>query len=249
MTVLMSEMTWPEYVKKLEQGSVVILPVGSLEQHAYHMPLGTDTYQAFYKCKLIAEKVDGIVAPPITYGYKSMQRSGGGQGFPGTTSLSANTLILLVKDILKELIRHGADKIVLFDGHYENSMFLHEAIDLVLQETTSSVKIIKVSPGDMSENVVEKLREHGMKSMELEHAGLLETSLMLYLRPELVKMDKAKEVADLTYPSYDTYPEDPERIDPSGALSNPTKGSAELGELMVKDIVDRTVNIIKKELC
>src|SRR5690625_5543426 len=90
----------------------------------------------------------------------------------------------------------------------------------------------------MSENVVEKLREHGMKSMELEHAGLLETSLMLYLRPELVKMDKAKEVADLTYPSYDTYPEDPERIDPSGALSNPTKGSAELGELMVKDIVE-----------
>src|SRR5699024_5158573 len=173
------------YVEKIEQGAVVILPVGSTEQHAYHLPLGTDWYQALGKCSLIAEEIDGIVAPPLTYGYKSVQTSGGGQSFPGTTSLSAATLIALVQDILLETVRHGAKKIVVFDGHYENAMFLHEAIDLVMDHVPEDVKIVKIVPGDMSEEVMEKLISHEMKSMALEHAGLLETSLMLHLKPEL----------------------------------------------------------------
>ncbi|BAQ08897.1 putative amidase [Bacillus sp. OxB-1] len=247
MTVLMSEMTWPEYVERIKDG-VVILPVGSTEQHAYHLPLGTDSYQANEKCKLIAKEINGIVAPVITYGYKSLQKSGGGQTFVGTTSLSGTTLISMVKDILSEFIRHGAKRIVVFDGHYENAMFLHEGIDLALKEhNVDNVKIIKVVPGGMSEEVVEKLKVYGMKSIDLEHAGLVETSLMLYFRPDLVHMERAVPVPDIAFPMYDVYPEERGPVHESGALSNPTNGCAELGELIVNDIVKNTVSIIKKE--
>lgn len=247
MTVLMSEMTWTDYIDKINDGAIVIVPVGSTEQHAYHLPLGTDWYQALGKCELIAKEVNGIVAPPLTYGYKSLLKSGGGQTFPGTTSLSGTTIIALVKDILLELVRHGAKKIVVFDGHYENAMFLHESIDLVIKTVSEDVKIIKTSPGDMSDEVVEELSRYGMTSMALEHAGLLETSLMLYLRPDLVNMNRAVEVPELNLASHDTYPENVDKIHESGALSNPTRGTARLGELMVKDIVKNTVAMIKKE--
>lgn len=247
MTVLMSEMTWQEYQEKAKEG-VVILPVGATEQHAYHLPLGTDWYQALGKCELIAREVNGIVAPPLTYGYKSLQKSGGGQIFPGTTSLSGTTIISLVKDILSEFIRHGAKRIVVFDGHYENAMFLHEGIDIAIKENQAEdIKIIKVSPGAMSKKVIEKLQKHGMKSIDLEHAGLLETSLMLYLRPDLVDMGKAVPVPDNVFSFQDVYPEKKGVVHESGALSNPINGSSELGEMMVNDIVKNTVAIIKKE--
>src|SRR5215204_487335 len=108
-SVLMRELTWPDYVARVGE-AILILPVGSTEQHGPHLPLGTDSIQVEHAAILVAEQLGAIVAPTINYGYRSAPKSGGGEIFPGTTSLSGATMIGLVRDILKAFIRHGADR-------------------------------------------------------------------------------------------------------------------------------------------
>ena len=91
-------MTWEEYGKEVGR-RIIMLPVGSLEQHGPHLPLNVDVVIPSNFAKMVDEQIEGIVLPPIAYGYKSHPTSGGGQLFPGTTSLNANTLINLILDI------------------------------------------------------------------------------------------------------------------------------------------------------
>ena len=81
MSVFMQEMTWQDFQKKKEE-AIVILPVGSTEQHGPMLPLSVDAIISTGLAEMVAEKVDGIVAPPICYGYKSAPLSGGGPLFP-----------------------------------------------------------------------------------------------------------------------------------------------------------------------
>jgi creatinine amidohydrolase len=86
--VLISEMTWTDYDARVRgESPVVLLPVGSLEQHGPHTPLATDTIIPTAISVAVAERIGGLVAPPIAYGYKSQPRTGGGNHFSGTTSL------------------------------------------------------------------------------------------------------------------------------------------------------------------
>ncbi|WP_040978456.1 creatininase [Oceanobacillus jeddahense] len=248
MTVLMSEMTWDEYEKKVKD-SVIFLPVGATEQHGYHLPLGVDFYQIEKLSELVAENVNGIVAPTIQYGYKSQPHSGGGQIFPGTTSLSAQTLILLVKDILLEFIRHGATKFAVMDGHYENKMFLAEAIDLVLKEANrDDIKVVKCCFTDMlDEEVVTKLFPNGFPGYDLEHAALIETAMMCHFYPNLVHKEKIiSEQAD-NLPRYEIFPQ-PEGIVPnSGVLADPIHGTAASGKIIIENLVKNYVEMIETE--
>ncbi len=88
MTVRMDQLSWVEYARRVrEQSPVVFLPCGATEQHGPHLPLGTDALLASALCEDVARQVDGLVAPALSYGYKSQPKCGGGQHFCGTTSL------------------------------------------------------------------------------------------------------------------------------------------------------------------
>ncbi len=82
----------------------------------------------------MAEEVGGIVAPTLHFGYKSMPKSGGGPFFAGTINLDASTLIAMVRDVIRELVRHGVRKICAIVGHYENQWIVTEGIDLAMRE-------------------------------------------------------------------------------------------------------------------
>ncbi|WGX75229.1 creatininase family protein [Paraclostridium bifermentans] len=149
---LMANMTWYEFNERKNK-DVVILPVGSVEQHGPHLPLFTDTIISEGFANLLGDKVNGIVMPSINYGYKSQPASGGGPLFPGTIDLNGTTLINLVKDIIEELIRDGVRKIALVNSHFENQAFLLEAIDLVSKNMPSDTKIIMMSWWDLISQV------------------------------------------------------------------------------------------------
>ena len=178
--VLMAEMTWPEYEARVRD-SVVILPVGSTEQHGPHLPLGADAIQVAEVARQVGERLGAIVAPTIPYGYRSAPRSGGGEIFSGTTSLTGQALTLVVRDILTALVRHGARKIVVLDGHYENNMFLHEAIHLLLDagapDDLRILKILWVDP--IRPETLERAWPDGFPGWAVEHAAHLETSMLL----------------------------------------------------------------------
>ena len=222
--------------------SVVLFPVAATEQHGPHLPMHCDSLIPTAICESVAAETGGLVAPTITYGYKSQPKSGGGNHFPGTTSLDAQTLIFVVRDVIKEFARHGVRKMALMDGHYENNMFLVEGIDLALRELRrdgiDDLSIAKLPYWEYaSEATLEKAFPDGFPGWPHEHAGVMETSMMLHLHPEFVNMDKVPMHPPADFPLHDMYPYDPATVPSSGALSSAAVATAEKGKMFMDEYV------------
>ena len=246
---LMAEMTWYEFNERKDK-DVVILPVGSVEQHGPHLPLFTDTIISEGFAKLLGDKVNGIVMPAINYGYKSQPASGGGPLFPGTIDLNGNTLISLVMDILDELIRDGVKKIAIVNSHFENQAFLLEAIDIVSKRMPKDTKIIMMSWWDLiTQKTIDKIfDEIEFPGWALEHAAITETSLILKFAPNLVHMDRLIDEKIEEVPTYHVYPIPKNLVPKSGLLAIGRTSSKEKGELIVSQALENMINIINKEL-
>jgi len=252
-TVHVSELTWMDYDKKVRDGATpILLPVGALEQHGPHLPMNCDTLIPTAVCERVAKKIGALVAPPLEYGYKSQPRSGGGNHFPGTTSLDANTLIAMGRDIIREFARHGVRKLAVVVGHTENLMFTTEACDLALRdlraEGIDGLKIVHMGYWEFStEETLRKVFPDGFPSWNLEHAGVMETSVMLYLNERLVNFDLVPKHPPADFPPYDVYPVDPSRIPSTGALSSGQTASAEKGKYMLDEYVETISIALRRE--
>lgn len=248
MSVYMQEMTWQDFNKKKDD-AVVILPVGSTEQHGPMLPLSVDAIISTGLAGMIAERIDGIVAPCICYGYKSAPLSGGGPAFPGTIDMNGVTLMDQVEDVLEELTRDNVKKIFIMNGHYENEAFILEAMDLVSRRH-EDVTMIESSWWDqMSDEVMSKVfDEVEYPGIELEHAGILETSLTLYFRPELCHMDRFVEDGVDGMLGYSIYPPSKCKVTSTGLLTTARTSSQEKGKLLAEDITDHYVKIIKERM-
>ena len=252
-TVLAYELTWPEYDRRMRDGRTpLILPIGALEQHGHHMPMHVDVLLPNEFAQRVARRIGALVAQPFTYGYKSHPKSGGGNHLPGTTSLDGATLVNALKDVIKEFVRHGVRSIVLMNGHFENSWFIIEGVDIALRELRwdgiSDVKIVVLSYWDfVNDETIEKLYPEGFTGWDLEHGGVLETSLMLVLFPHLVWMDKAVDHAPASFPPYDVYPVRPEWVPASGTLSSPKNATREKGEILLQVCTDGIVRALNEE--
>lgn len=251
-SVLMSSLSWVEYQQRIQDSkTIVLIPCGALEQHGPHLPLGTDALLSTAIAQSIAEKVNGIVAPTLSYGYKSQPRSGGGQHFLGTTSLDGNTLSEFIRDAIREFARQGINKIVVVDGHYENQWFLTEGIDLALRDlgNQSSVRVMRLEYWDfLTETTLAKVFPNGFPGFALEHAAVMETSLMLHYYPEMVRLDLIPDVKSAEFPPYDIYPYDPHKIPAAGVLSSAKAASVQKGALMAAQISEHIVDAISQEL-
>ncbi|BDM63133.1 creatininase [Shewanella sp. NFH-SH190041] len=241
--------------KNLIQGDVEVLliPVGAVEQHGPHMSMNVDILLPTKMAELVAKKINALVAPAISYGYKSQQRSGGGNHLIGTASLDGITLIELAKTIIKEYCSHGFKKIVFVNGHYENNYFLIEGIDLALRELKWSniddVRIMSLSYWDFVDQIaIDKIYPDGFPGWDIEHGGVLETSMMLYFYPELVHMDKVVDIEPAKIRPYDIYPEVKEYTPDSGCLSSAKASTAEKGSILAEVAVAGIVNAVNAEL-
>lgn len=249
-SVLMSEMSWPAFVQRIEEGAPILLPMGATEQHGPHLPLGVDVIVPGAICERVARRVGGIVAPPIAYGYKSQPRSGGGEGFPGTTSLDAHTLTLVTKDIIVSLASKGARRLVVVIGHVENAWPALEGIDLALRDLRrdgiSDVVILRLSYWDLVRpETLQRIFPNGYPGIDLEHASLLETSMMLLLRPDLVNVSLIPTADPGHFPPYDRYPATSGYLPRSGVLAVAEGARAEIGTWLIDD----HVALISEALC
>src|SRR4051794_23007486 len=104
---MIAEMTWTELRDAVSGGYGVILPIGATEQHGPHLPLTTDCLLPLAVARGASQRTNSLVATPIYYGCSSKPLSGGGQGFPGTTSIRGETMIRLIHDLVEEFIRSG----------------------------------------------------------------------------------------------------------------------------------------------
>src|SRR5512138_165626 len=108
----LDELSTKEAKRAADKGTVVIFPVGSVEEHGTHLPLCTDSIQSEYIALEVAMKTGCLVAPPFRQGICNA-----GRNFPGTISIEFETLRLVVRDLLSELVRNGFCRIIVLSGH------------------------------------------------------------------------------------------------------------------------------------
>jgi creatinine amidohydrolase len=247
-SVFLDELTDPEVAAYLKgYPAMVLIPTGSTEQHGAHGPLGTDVIIPREVCRRVAEVKSALVAPPVPYGL-----SAGHQGFKGLASLNTDTYLKVIEDITLSFGEAGFRRIVFINGHYTN----YPAINLAL---------LNASP-----RLPEKTRAFAMSywdalpSAEAEaylslstglHANIGETSAVLAVRPELVKMEKA-EAGWPPFPTlkgpamptilafFETQAGSCYKAMPGGVWGDPTESTAELGEQYYDQIARAVCNVI-----
>ena len=227
---------------------VVVLPIGSTEQHGPHLPLGVDSYIAEDIAKHLAKLTDIIIAPTITYGYKSKPLSGGGPLFKGTIDLNGETLIHLVTDILCEFARDGFNKIFIENAHFENQAFIEEAMDLATAQFPK-LKVVQSNWWDVldQKTVDEIFKDVPFPGWALEHAAITETSLMMYLEPDLVRTELMPTEVKAQALPYSVYPARHDLVPDCGVLAAPVGSTKEKGKLIVDKAIEGFIKIFKKE--
>jgi creatinine amidohydrolase len=247
--VLVGEMSWPEYADKMKKNPVVMLPVGAIEQHGPHLPLATDVIVPTEISARVAREVGGIVLPALNYGYRSMPKSGGGDRYSGTTNLDAATLSSQVRDVIREQVRHGARNFCMVVGHYENQWMVTEGVIQAMREVgDKGVRIMRLEYWDfLDEDFIRKEFPEGLASMALEHAAILETSMMMHLHPDRVRLDLIPDNPPADFPPYDIFPHDHSWVPDSGALTSAKSATAERGQKIVEHYRRTISAAVKKE--
>jgi creatinine amidohydrolase len=234
----LDELSTKEAAQAAKDGKVVIFPIGSVEEHGEHLPLCTDSVQPEYIAMEVAKKTGCLIAPSFRYGICNATRN-----FPGTLTIQFDTLYSLAHDVLSELIRNGFLRIIVMSGHAGNSHMV--ALRLAAQDIVQTnndagknVRIMVLSDFDFAEELADELADPNDG-----HAGTLETSRMMAIKPELIK---TKGVADKwNMPRFEIITH-PELCFPSGVNGDPTAASAEKGSKINAYIVEQMVKLIQE---
>ncbi|MCD6319108.1 MAG: creatininase family protein [Candidatus Desulfofervidaceae bacterium] len=215
-----------------ERGRVVIIPFGSIEEHGPHLPLATDTTTAYELAIAAGEKTKALVAPPVYYGVCRSTKE-----HPGTITISASVLRRLAKDIIKGFVRQRCQRFVLFSGHAGtiHMAALKEAgEDLVEENVVKRIAVVSIL------DLVDK--DLKLETENDSHAGELETSLMLYLRPQWVK-----EFPKEDYPYFPKFllVKEKRKYWPTGIWGNPQAASREKGERFFHYLLGKLIKVVE----
>jgi creatinine amidohydrolase len=173
-------MTWPEVEDLLSRTDMVIIPVPAIEQHGPQLPIGTDYFTGEELAKLIAQKTDVLVAPILLPGISPYHME-----FPGTITLSADTVQRVYFEAVQSLIQHGFRRFMILTSHAGNRNVSRYIIDRVNQETPG----IAIELNDAAEPFFKSPTRQQVRHFD-RHAGVGETSSGLYLFPNLVDLSK-----------------------------------------------------------
>jgi len=175
----MEELTSPQFVKAVEKaGGVCVIPLGIIEKHGAHLPLGTDLFEIRAVATTAAQKEYAIVFPAYYFGQIFEARHQ-----PGTMSYSNELMWKMLDETCMELSRNGVKKIILANGHGGNTSFLQYYCQSQLAIRKDYI-VVLFQPGSASEpdKEIESLKKAKLDG----HAGEEETSMMYYIRPDLV---------------------------------------------------------------
>lgn len=227
--------------------ATIIWPVGSTEQHGPHLPLSVDVDIAEgFATAVAAELGRAYVAPAQSISARSLPGSGGGLSFPGTIYLGGASLVQYFEEVIAGLIDLGCERLVIINGHYENEAFLFEAVDACrcagrLQQS----KVLAFSWWSLvDQGWLDREMGELFPGWHAEHAGVTETSLMLHLRPDLVRPQRPTHATPPPFGIY-FHPVDLAKTTTDGVLSSTSGASAELGASLFEHVTEAIVHHIK----
>ena len=175
-------LTWPEIREAAREGRVILLPVGSTEQHGPHLPLEVDNFLCREVCEGAARLAAGeaLVMPQVSYGFNWHHID-----FPGTIGIGWESLVRFLLDIVKSVAHHGFRKVLIVNGHGSN----RPLVEVAARQATMDYEVICAgfSYFELAREAIQSVRES--PKGWAAHADELETSLYLYLRPEGVRRE------------------------------------------------------------
>lgn len=231
------DLNMPQAEKAAKDGKVIIIPCGSIEEHGNHLPLSTDSLQAEYIAEEIAKKTGSLLAPPLRYGLCNSTRN-----FPGTVTISFDSLRSIMTDILDDFIRIGFKRILVLTGHAGSSHMT--AIKLAAKVVVNNHMNEKNRPRIMvcsDYDFAFDLKDDSIDSRD-SHAGTIETSRVMAIRPDLITGKGVKNFPDL--PRFEITP-DPQKYFPSGVMGDPTIATAEIGKKINTYVIEQIVSLVE----
>ncbi len=182
------ELVASDFPKALEKSSkTCILPIGILEKHGPHSPIGTDLIHVREWAARAVKSEYAVVFPDYFYGQINEARQQ-----PGTFALPSHLIYELLEATCDEIARNGFDKIVILNGHGGNPEFLRFFMQSLLNKR-HNYAVYLYSPQNDQEYANEYKKLHKSDLSGDLHAGETETATLLYYRPDLMRMDRAKD--------------------------------------------------------
>lgn len=249
----LARMTWKEAEEAFAKDPVVLVPLGSMEEHGPHSVVG-DFIAAEEAAKEIAKRSGAYCTPVIPFGYSEYFRA-----YPGTISLSPKTMYGVVEDICTSLLEHGVKKILIVNGHGGNMPFIEMYGRNIRRE-----KGVMIGKFDIWQVLSQKMKEElfgeNVKKC-MGHGGEPVTSVMRHLRPDDLRFDLVGEndrrktwqefeitsigkttVAGMEANIYFNM----EDATPRGCLADPAYGSAEIGKKIFERMVEVGCEFVEK---
>jgi len=227
----LNHLSWPEVRLLLERDPRLILPVGALDHHGPHLPLGANTLLAEHVARALSARLRIVVAPTFHYGLTKPDWT----PYPGTSTLRRKTFHRAINELLASWDDHGITEVIIitaqrYEPHLESLLTA-----LTNRSTTQVVDLMTIEVGDLVEGRPER-----------ERGGELETSLLLHLAPELVRLDKVVDYTEhLRSPGkYVEGRVSSPRPDFQGVVGRPSLATAEKGEIVFK----RYLAVLEREL-
>jgi len=236
MILLLEELGWPDVLEYLQHDDRLMLVVGSTEQHGRHLGFGSDVCVPWEIGRRLSERTGVLLAPPLNYGMSLHHL-----GFPGSLSLRPSTLASVIQDLLESAYEHGFRHVLLLNGHGGNTAAIQTALAEVLYELTD----LEVRLGSWWTEPAAKSVLDGAFGDELPgHSDAGETSVVLAVRPDTVRLERAHyspgapKVSFLTRQAfYEHYPH--------GVIgADPRRASAEVGEQALAAAVEAYAGVL-----
>jgi creatinine amidohydrolase len=248
MTVLLAELT-REQIRQIAPNAVAVLPTASIEQHGPHMPVVTDTLLcetvARRAAERAAEKISVLVTPTMCFGNSHHHRP-----FPGVLSLTSQTFMTAVTEVLEGLVLSGFRKLVVLNGHGGNT----DSNNVVgLDFVHRLAQPVSIAAGAYWDIARGALVEKGLITSNLipGHAGRFETAMVMAIRPDLVNQEGMQQVVDqsevkglfanlagATVQRHNAWASGP------GYTDNPAAATPEQGQAMLEVVVERVAEFL-----
>jgi creatinine amidohydrolase/Fe(II)-dependent formamide hydrolase-like protein len=223
-------MHWDEVARRIGDGAAAILPIGAAaKQHGFHLPLNTDRMQAEWLAARMAEKIDALIWPTLTYGHYPAFVE-----YAGSSSLSISTFEALVREIAAQILAGGCPKLLVLNTGISTLAPVDRALARLDGER---IRHLWIHEGPRYPRVARQLAEQSHGS----HADELETSLMLALAPHLVDMTRAEASPALEHETPGALtPSDPNspNYSRSGSYGDPTRATLAKGKALLAAMLD-----------
>ena len=247
MSNQVKDMTWREVQERLREFPVVIVPIGSTEQHGYHLPIGTDVYLAEALAEKTAEKTVQIlpipVPPPVFHRQNPVWTAKcHWRDRIGTVTIRQDILREILKDVVRSVERYGVKILIFMNGHEANRSVIKYAIREIQDET--DVKVLGMFYPGMEE-IYDKYMETPTWG-GMFHACEFETSLMLAVKPETVHMERAVQEYPVRPTTYGMDNTSIGELSVSGTYGNPVPATEEKGEMMLEQFTENISAVIEE---